>query len=153
METRNYLSQMDIMTLLNQVPLFAGIGFSEQNLLYNQCHIVEYPEKKIVIEQGEQGDCLYSIIEGQVLISRRKTPQKWTRINTLGPGEVFGEIAVLRNIPRTARVTTLTACRFLTINAQDFLSIYPLFPPEARNNIQLVVAKRMKQIPHTSKHF
>lgn len=153
MEAKDYLSQTDVMTLLNQVPLFAGLGFHEQNLIHNHCHNVVYPEKEIVIEQGEHGDCLYIIIEGHVLISRKKTSKKWERINTLGPGEVFGEIAVLRDIPRTARVTTLTPCTFLTINAHDFLSIYPFFPPSARDNIQLIVAKRMKQIPHVSRSF
>ena len=69
------------------------------------------------------------------------------RVDTLGSGDVFGEIAILRNIPRTARITTETPCTFLTITAKNFLEMYQYFPPESRNNIQLIVAKRLALNP------
>lgn len=104
---------------------------------------------EIIIEQGEIGDSLYIIIKGRVTVSIRKASRGWIRINTLGPGDVFGEIAILRNIPRTARITTETPCTFLTINAKDFLEIYHYFPPKSRDNIQLIVAKRLAQRTHS----
>lgn len=93
----------------------------------------------------EIGDRLYIIIKGTVEVCVKTNSKGWKRINTLGPGDVFGEIAILRNIRRTARIVTITACQFLTINAKDFLDVYQYFPARARDNIQLVVAKRLQE--------
>lgn len=137
--------QMDFIPILSHATIFTGIGLPEQKMLAEKCVIVNYKPEEIVIEQGEIGDRLYIIMKGTVAVSVKTQSMGWKRINTLGSGDVFGEIAILRNIPRTARISTLTACQFLTINAKDFLAVYQYFPPRARDNIQLVVAKRLQE--------
>lgn len=139
-------SQIDTLRLINNISIFSGIGIPEQHMLANRCTIIKCDEDVIMIEQGEKGDRLYGIIKGKVLISRRAQSKGWMQINVLTSGDVFGEIAILRHIPRTTRVTTLTPCIFLTISAQDFLDIYQYFPPNSRDNIQLIIAKRLAQL-------
>ncbi|QMT61045.1 MULTISPECIES: cyclic nucleotide-binding domain-containing protein [unclassified Legionella] len=145
MEPSNSLSQAEIIPILSRATIFTGIGFIEQKMLADKCVIANYGPEELVIEQGEIGDKLYIIIRGTVQVSIKTQSMGWKRINTLGPGDVFGEIAILRNIRRTARISTLTACQFLTINAKDFLGVYQYFPARARDNIQLVVAKRLQE--------
>ncbi|KTD71043.1 MULTISPECIES: cyclic nucleotide-binding domain-containing protein [Legionella] len=145
MEPFNHLSQAEIIPILSQATIFTGIGLIEQKMLADKCVIASYRAEEIVIEQGEVGDKLYIIIRGSVQVSVKTQSMGWKRVNTLGAGDVFGEIAILRNIRRTARISTLTACQFLTINARDFLAVYQYFPARARDNIQLVVAKRLQQ--------
>lgn len=145
MDYADYSEQADTFRLIGNIPIFAGVGIHEQHLMANRCEIVQYGPDEIVIEQGEVGNCLYAIIRGQVRILRRSSSRGWIQINTLGQGDVFGEIAILRDIPRTARVTTETACTFLTLQAKDFLELYQHFPPQSRDNIQLVIAKRLAQ--------
>lgn len=145
MDTSKNLPQIDTVAILSRTTIFTGIGLHEQRMLAEKCVIVNYKSEELVIEQGEVGDKLYIIIRGTVLVSIKTQSMGWKRINTLGVGDVFGEIAILRNIPRTARISTITACQFLTINAKDFLQVYQYFPPKARDNIQLIVTKRLQE--------
>ena len=131
---------------INSAPIFAGVGLAEQHMLADKCTIIDKPAGEIIIEQGEVGDRLYVIIKGSVLVSSKTPSEGYKRVNILTEGDVFGEIAILRKRPRTARITTKTKCRFLTINADDFVHVYEHFPAQSRDNIQLIIAKRLAQL-------
>lgn len=146
MDFSGNLSLSDILTVINNVSIFSGIGIPEQHLLANKCHLLQSDKEEMIIDQGAVGDTLYVIIKGRVNVLIKSASKGWVRVNTLGPGDVFGEIAILRGIPRTARITTQTPCLFLTVSAKEFLDIYQYFPPKSRDNIQLVVAKRLAHI-------
>lgn len=139
-------TQPDVLKAIYNANIFSGIGITEQKMLADKSVVTRCGPEEIIIEQGEIGDKLYIIIEGQMLVSVKDINIGQKKINVLGSGDVFGEIAILRQIPRTARVTTITPCKFLTINAHDFFDAYQYFPPRARDNIQLVIAKRLAQL-------
>lgn len=136
----------NILRMLSNIPIFAGIGIHEQNLVARRCHIRSVAPDEIVIEQNDLSDFLYLIVEGTVEVSKKSLSKGWVRVNLLSKGDFFGEIAILRNIRRTARVTTKTPCTFLTLTGEDFLDIYQTFPRQSRDNIQLVVAKRLAEL-------
>lgn len=115
-------------------------------MLAEKSVVTQCGAEEIIIEQGEIGDKLYIIMKGQMLVSVKTLSMGWKKVNVLGPGDVVGEIAVLRRIPRTARVSALTACKYLTISAEDFFDVYQYFPAHARDNIQLVMAKRLQEL-------
>ena len=144
------LSHDEIIKTINNTALFAGVGIHEQNLLANKFSIRHVNGGEIVIEQGDVGDSLYIIVKGTVLVSIKSPSEGWVRINKLGPGDVVGEIAIVKSIRRTARITTEVPCTFLTITAHDFLDIYQYFPPGCRDNIQLIIAKRLASHKHLS---
>jgi CRP/FNR family cyclic AMP-dependent transcriptional regulator len=129
--------------LLNNIPIFSGISPPELHLVASKCHLKEVAPDQIVIEQDDLSNELYVIVKGSVTVTKRKLEHQWNYLNTLNAGDYFGEIALLRNVPRTARVTTKTACTFLVISGSDFLEMYQFFPPKSRDNIQLVIAKRL----------
>lgn len=138
----------DTLRVINNVDIFAGVGLAEQKLLANKMTKMDFQADKIVIEQGDVGDRLYVILKGKVSVTKKNKDVPRAEIAILGSGEVFGEIAIVRSIPRTARITTLEPCTFLTINAQDFLNVYQYFPRQARDNIQLFIAKRLQNKHH-----
>lgn len=139
-------SQFDVLSVLSHTSLFTGVALSEQKLLASKSVIVNYGPDEIVIDQGDIMDRMYVIVKGMVLVTVKSQSKGWVRVNTLGAGDVFGEIAILHDILRTARVTTLIPCQFLTISAKDFMSVYQYFPARARDNIQIVIAKRMQEL-------
>lgn len=146
MERLAALPQAEVLSAIYHASIFSGIGIIEQKMLADKSVITTCDAEEILIEQGEIGDKLYIIIEGRMEVSVKDINVGQRRINTLGPGDVFGEIAILRRIPRTARVSTLSPCKFLTINAEDFIKVYQYFPAKARDNIQLVMAKRLQEL-------
>lgn len=148
MNPSSYISPLEIEKAINHAELFAGIGTHEQHALANKLTVMQRQAGEVIIEQGEVGDRLYMIISGYVEVFVKHGSDGWARINRLGPSDVFGEIAILRRVRRTARIVAETPCTFLTINAHDFLEIYQTFPPRARDNIQLIMAKRLAHHSH-----
>ena len=145
METVTNVSP-EVLHAIYHTSIFAGIGLLEQKMLAAKSTVTRCSAGDIVIEQGDIGDTLYIIMKGQMLVSVRDISTGWKRVNTLGPGDVVGEIAIIKRIPRTARVSAITPCIYLTIKAEDFFAAYRSFPPKARDNIQLVVAKRLQEL-------
>ena len=67
--------------------------------------------------------------------------QKGKRISTLGPGDFFGEIALVSRIPRTATVTTTSPARALVISAHDFRSLVDRSPAVALQVLEAVAER------------
>jgi CRP-like cAMP-binding protein len=83
-----------------------------------RCHAgaLDVPAGSQVITEGEIGDRFYVIASGGVEVLG-----DGARIRTQGPGESFGETALLRDVPRTATVRTLESTRLLAIERHRFL--------------------------------
>lgn len=137
------LSTSPHLHLIKSLMLFTSLDQYEQDLVASRSSIVHYEPEKIVVDQGEIADTFYAIIKGNVLISIKTNSKGWIRAGNMGAGNVFGEIAILKNIPRIARVTTITPCDFLILTAKNFLEIYHFFSAKARDNIQLIIAKQL----------
>lgn len=146
MDTITSVARPEVLSAIYKTHMFSGIGMNEQKMLADKSVIAACAAEETIIEQGEIGDKLYIIIEGRMQVSIKDLNLGRKRINTLGPGDIFGEIAILRRIPRTARVSSITPCKYLSISAEDFFNAYRYFPAKARDNIQLVVAKRLQEL-------
>ena len=71
----------------------------------------------MVIREGEPGALFYVIVEGEAVASVEGRP-----LRTMGPGDGFGEIALLRDVPRTATVVARGALRTVTLDRTEFLA-------------------------------
>ncbi len=104
--------------LLSKVPLLAGLdrkGIEEVGRLADE---VDLPEGRVVARQGASGDEFFVIIDGTVRIER-----DGKYLTDLGPGDFFGELAMLGKMPRTATATCATACRLLVVGHREFNSL------------------------------
>ena len=79
-----------------------------------------YRDGEIVVTQGEPGDCMYVVLEGQVEVLREQEG-KAVRLAVLGGGDVFGEMALFEREPRCATVRVLGEARVLTVDKKGFL--------------------------------
>ncbi len=77
---------------------------------------LDVPAGHVVIHQGEPGDRFYVVAEGRAEVVR-----DGVAIAVRGPGDHFGEIALLRDVPRTATITALTPLRLIAIERDRFL--------------------------------
>ena len=80
----------------------------------------EYADQEVVCRQGETGNCMYVVQAGKVEVLREGTGTE-VILGELGPGEVFGEMAIFDRQPRSATVRAKGSARILTLDKRQFL--------------------------------
>jgi CRP/FNR family cyclic AMP-dependent transcriptional regulator len=79
-----------------------------------------YAPDKAVFFQGDPSDCLYILVKGSVKVARASEDGHEKILDILGPGEIFGELAMLDGHPRSATVTTCERTELASISRNDF---------------------------------
>ncbi|HSS72887.1 MAG TPA: MFS transporter [Gaiellaceae bacterium] len=117
----------EALALLRPIPIFAPLPPPTLERLASQAVPVQVSTGTEVVRQGEPGDRFYVIESGrfEVAVDGARTAE-------LGPGEFFGEIALLRNVPRTATVKATADSKLLALGRHEFLDAVAGHPPSAR---------------------
>jgi Cyclic nucleotide-binding domain len=118
---------------LRALPIFAPLGAPELEALARSVEPIEVAPGARVIAEGDAGDIFYVVAEGELEVSQRES-----MLRVLGRGDCFGEIALLRRIPRTATVTARTACRLDALGKEPFLAALTGHAASARAAEELV---------------
>ena len=126
-------------------PLFADLDRATIALIVASFTEEVWPAGHIVIEELTPGDTLYIIIDGQVQISRTFQNGERQVIRKMGPGEFFGEMALLEDKPRSARVSTLTTTTLLAVTRQHFNTLIEQHPAVAINFLKAISAQLRQQ--------
>jgi CRP/FNR family transcriptional regulator len=79
-----------------------------------------YQDGEVIVRQGEVGDCMYVIQDGQAEVVVEEAGEE-TRLAVLGEGDFFGEMAIFENEVRVATVRALGEARVLTVDKKSFL--------------------------------
>ena len=103
--------------LLRSVPLFAPLSLGTLENVSRRLDEVEVSAGHAVVREGEPGERFYVIAEGEFEASNSRGT-----FPLLGEGDVFGEIALLRDIPRTATVTARTDGLLYALDRESFLA-------------------------------
>jgi len=112
----------DVVALLTRVPILAVLTPRVVERLARDALAEQVPAGEVVVRQGEVGTRFYVIASGHVRVDIDGSD-----IRELGPGDWFGEIALLRDMPRTATVTALSGTQVWGIDRESFLtSVLPL---------------------------
>ena len=96
---------------------------------------------EIVFSEGDSGDTLYGVVSGSVRVSTSNADGKQVFLNVMEYGDVFGEIAVLDNKPRTATAQTAEEAVLLVIRRPDFLQLLHDEPSVAIHLLRLFCQK------------
>jgi CRP-like cAMP-binding protein len=103
---------------LKRVPLFSGVPARDLVQVAGIAEEVACEAEARIITEGEQGNAMFLIVEGEVVIHRGSQ-----RIATLRPQDCFGEMSILDNEPRSASATALTDCLLLKVDQDHFHDI------------------------------
>jgi hypothetical protein len=103
--------------LLHSVPMFAPLSVAAIEYLASNMQQEDVPAGTSVIEEGEAGDRFYLIAEGWFDVAKAGR-----HVARLGPGSHFGEIALVRDVPRTASVTAATDGRVYAVDREAFIA-------------------------------
>ena len=125
------------LALLRGVSIFAPLPEPVLERLAAAAREVRVPAGANAVTQGEPGDRFYVIADGAAV-----TEVDGAEVNRLWPGEFFGEIALLREVPRTATVRALEELRLLAVERDVFLGAVTGHAP-SRDAADQVVAARL----------
>src|SRR5579859_247343 len=89
---------------------------AERTLFSNSTDLTEFAAGQTICTEGEAGDSMFVINAGEVEISINGRV-----INQLGPGELFGELALIDQGPRSATAVAKTACKLVTLDEKRFM--------------------------------
>jgi CPA1 family monovalent cation:H+ antiporter len=118
---------------LEAIPLFAGLPPGELAAIGEVVSEVELAAGTSIADEGAFGHALYAIEAGSAEVSRNGD-----RVRTLGPGDVFGEIAVLASGRRTASIVITEPVRALAIFKRDVWALEQTAPAVSRRLRELV---------------
>lgn len=110
-------SRPEDLELLGQVPMFAPMSHISLERLVRSTEELLLRDGEAAVRQGEVGDRFYVIARGCLSVDQNGVERR-----RLGPGEAFGEIALLQTVPRTASVTSVGASRLLGIDGHSFVA-------------------------------
>jgi MFS family permease len=122
--TRASLAKLDLapsrvreLELLQEIPIFAPLSPPVLEHLASQLVPLQMPAGEAIVREGERGDRFYVVAGGEIEIALDSGPPR-----VEGPGSYFGEIALLRDVPRTATVRARTDVQLYALERDNFLA-------------------------------
>jgi CRP-like cAMP-binding protein len=110
----------DFDLLAGKLPLLAALPDKERRQLITQSCVVDAPEGSTILARGDQGDDVYFILSGEAVAGIQQESGDYRSLETMYPGDFFGEIAALMATPRTANVVASAPMRLFQVPGPAF---------------------------------
>lgn len=107
---------------LRNLSLFVNLTPAELRIVDGLLHERVYLEGEVIFDEGDEGQAIYIIASGEVLICRPRQGDI-LRLAKLGPGTFFGELALLDDSPRSAQARAASACQLIVFFRDDFVGL------------------------------
>jgi CRP-like cAMP-binding protein len=125
---------------LHRVPLFAGLSDSDVAAITRPARPESASAGDVLCRQGDPGHDFFVIVDGEASVD-----QGGRVIARLGPGDYFGELALLDRGPRSATVTAITDMRLLRLAELDFSAVLDEVPALA-HKLLAALAHRLREV-------
>jgi CRP/FNR family transcriptional regulator, cyclic AMP receptor protein len=135
---------------LSKVPLFKGLTPSALELISRVASEETHALGTKIFQHGDPGEKLYIILDGKVRISRDIPGMGEEALAVLGPGAVFGEMALLDEAPRSADARVHERCRLLTVSKDAFEDLLFLHKELAYEVLWSVVRMLVQRLRETT---
>jgi MFS family permease len=116
----------ELIDRLHADPIFAPLDVRAMEKLASGAVWISRPSGSMVIVEGEPGDRYYLVVDGLLQVTK-----EGAEVRRLGPGNSFGEIALLRDVPRSATVVAIENARLLAIGRDQFIAAVTGHPTSA----------------------
>ena len=129
------------LAVLRQHPIFCDL---DPEALDQLCRYAKHATLKrgaAIFSKGDPGNSLIAVIRGTVKISISSAEGRSAILNLIGPGEIFGEVALLDGLARTADATANSNCEIFVIDRREFLPFVRSQPALAMKFIELLCAR------------
>jgi len=129
------------LAILRGVPMLAPLPMTIVEQVAGDIAIRSYADREPIIRQGEVGDRFYIIASG-----RAEASANGERLRAMGPGDSFGEIALLRDVPRTASVVAIGPVEAFALDRAAFVAAV-CGDLRSRSAADAVVLERLAEKP------
>jgi CRP-like cAMP-binding protein len=123
--------------LIRKVPLFSHLSRRQLAQVAKVADEIDLREGKEMTREGAPGREFFVILEGSADVRRRGR-----KINSLKPGDFFGEIALVTSVPRTATVAATTPVRALVVTDREFRHLLEE-SPDIKTRVMQAMAARL----------
>jgi transcriptional regulator with AAA-type ATPase domain len=129
-----YMDTLDLIlreqgeAMLHSVALFKSLSPELLKKIAGMAEFRAFPKGEVIIHEGDQGDSFYHVVSGSARVFQISEDGIDVTLNTLEPGESFGEMALLTGEPRSASVDTKETSCFLVISKQGFEDVVAKSP-------------------------
>lgn len=114
----------EVKGFVRKVALFGGLEGARLDSVLSVLGEDTFPVGEVLFKEGELGRTLFVVLEGEVEVLRHSADGKEISIVKLGPGEVFGEMALVELQPRSATVRVTKKLRALSLTNPDLYALY-----------------------------
>jgi CRP/FNR family cyclic AMP-dependent transcriptional regulator len=130
--------------LLARVPLFADLSKPELDRIAQVAVLRHYPAGSVILREGDAGDTCYVMRSGRARILREHSDGRAITLTNVGPGEIFGELAMFGGEVRSATVETLEYVEAVAILADDLKRLLSEHPDLSVKLLE-ALAKKLRQ--------
>jgi CRP-like cAMP-binding protein len=131
--------------LLANVELFSDFSVKQLEAVSRVARTKTLQRREELFHKNDRGEQVYVVASGKLKALTTSVEGDDVVFSILGPGEVFGEVALLGAMPRTATVRAIEDCRLLVIDRRDFMSFLRT-NPEVSVKLLSVLAIRLKRV-------
>ncbi len=124
--------------MLANVPLFAACSKKDLQQVAKRAEDVKVEPGKVLVSEGSAGAEFFVIIDGEASVSRHGQ-----EVATLGPGDFFGDLALLDRAPRNATVTAKTPTELVVLGQREFSALIDEVPGFA-HKLMAGLARRLR---------
>ncbi len=134
----------DVTDLLGQVPLFSELSSSELESIGQVAVPRSYPRNTRVFHEGDAGDACYIIRSGNCRVTREHPDGRAITLANLGPGAIFGELAMLDGEARSASVEATDDTELLALPASEIRALIRRHP-ETAEKLVVALTRRLRE--------
>ena len=135
---------MEGLLALRKVPLFSHLTLDQLETISQLMHPAEYLAGEVMMRQGDPGEELYVLLEGEAKAYQNYGTDSETYLSTMRPVSYIGEMAILDQAARSATVVVTEDARLLTLGAQPFRELI-LQTPEISFEVFRVLTERIRR--------
>lgn len=132
-----------MVALLDSVDWFASLSQEELDALAGKAETVRWDNGEVVFEEGDRGDKCYVVHSGQVKVVRRFPDGRRITLARLGPGHIFGELALFNGERRSATVQACEPTVGIALDCEPVMAILRT-DPEATLSLAVMLAERLR---------
>jgi CRP/FNR family cyclic AMP-dependent transcriptional regulator len=134
---------MSSVLVFKRNPLFAQLSMAQLTQLASLARPHRQRKEQMIFNEGDTGTALYMIVEGRVKISQSSPDGKERTLALLGPGDVFGELALLDGGPRSADAVVAEDAELLVVPRDEFLT-FVMEQPQVAMSLLVVLSQRLR---------